>query len=165
MEHKPGAESSQKNKKQKETLLKTVDALGKLRASLKEAGFNPKEPDLKTAWEVFKKFNRLRFDCSDDSLLFEAGVYDVTGEEQFYLSMVRQFTIEVDGEYDYMEQIHLDLIYPADDRLGSLNETLWTYDFDDDIPAFIAAVEESPAFNIALEEYHALASDIYQDEI
>ena len=79
--------------------------------------------------------------------------------------MVRQFTIEVDGEYDYMEQIHLELIYPADGRLGGLKETLWTYDFNDDIPAFIAAVEESPAFNIPLEEYHALAADIYQDEI
>lgn len=165
MEHKKGAESPQKSKKQKENLIKTVDALGRYRASLKEAGFNPKEPELKTAWEVFKKLSCLRFDCSDDSLLFETGVYDFTGEEQFYLSMVRQFTIEVDGEYDYMEQIHLEFSYRTDEKLAGLKETFWTYDFDDDVSAFIAAVEESPAFKIPLKEYHALAVDIYQDEI
>ena len=31
--------------------------------------------------------------------------------------MVRQFTIEVDGEYDYIEQIHLDLLFTCRMRL------------------------------------------------
>lgn len=152
----------QKNKK---GLLKTSDGLPELQVILKEAGFNPKEPDLKTAWSAFKKFNELRFDCADDSLLFETGIYNFTGEELFYLSMVRQFTLEVDGEFDYMEQIHLELAYQPDERLEGLGERLWTYEFDDDASVFMEAVEKSQVFTILLEQYHPSASDIYQDEI
>ena len=54
--------------------LKTSDALGMFRAVLKESGFNPKEPDLKTGWEAFRRFAGLSFECADDSLLFEAGI-------------------------------------------------------------------------------------------
>ena len=145
--------------------LKTSDALGMFRAVLKESGFNPKEPDLKTGWEAFIRFAGLSFESADDSLLFEAGIYDLPDGDRFFLSMVRQFTIEVDGEYDYIEQIHLDLLYMPDETLNSLEETLWTYDFDDDVPAFLNAVENSPSFKISMEQYHPLSSDIYQDEI
>lgn len=152
-------------KKNKKEALKTSEGLAVFRKLLKEAGFQPKDPDLQTAWNVFKRFIKLSFDCADDSLLFETGVYDVTGEEMFYLSLVRQFTIEVDGEYDYMEQIHLDLLYKPDEILGNLEETIRTYEFDDEIPAFLEAVEQSPSFKILMEQYHPSAADIYQDEI
>ena len=39
--------------------------------------------------------------------------------DRFCLSLVRQFTIEVDGDYDYIEQIHLDLFYMPDETLNS----------------------------------------------
>ena len=94
--------------------LKTSDALGMFRAVLKESGFNPKEPDLKTGWEAFRRFA---------------------------------------------------VLYMPDETLNSLEETLWTYDFDDDVPAFMNAVENSPSFKISMEQYHPLSSDIYQDEI
>ena len=149
----------------KETLLKTSEGMARFRALLKENGFIPKEPNLKTGWDVFRKFAGLQFDCADDSLLFEAGVYEYTDETLFCLSMVRQFTIEVDGEYDYIEQIHLDLFYKPDGTLGGLKETLWTCDFDDDASAFFKAVEESASFKIPFERYQPMSCDIYQDEI
>lgn len=64
--------------------LKTSDALGMFRAVLKESGFNPKEPDLKTGWEAFRRFAGLSFECADDSLLFEAGIYDLPDGDRFF---------------------------------------------------------------------------------
>lgn len=153
------------NHKQKETLLKTSDGIKRFRALLKEAEFNPREPKLAGAWEAYKKFSEISFDCAIDNLLFEAGIYDCTEGDVFCLSLVRQFTLEVEDEYDYIEQIHLDLLYQPDETLRGLKETLLTYEFDDNVAAFLEAVEKSPAFQIPLKQYAPAAAEIYQDEI
>lgn len=161
-----GAEKKRVHGKVKKQLLGTEEGLPLFRKMLKEAGFDPKEPDLQTAWEVFQKFSGSRFDCSDDSLLFEAGIFDFTGEdEQFCLSFVRQFTIEVEEEYDYMQQLHIDLFYQPDESLERLEDTIWTYDFDDDFPSFFKAVEQSEAFKRLMAERRPSSCEIYQDEV
>lgn len=155
-------------KKQKtgaKSRFKTEEGMAIFRKNLKAAGFNPKEPGLPSAWEGFKRFSESQFDCPDDSLLFEAGMFDFTEEERFCLSFVRQFTVEVEEEYDYLEQLHLDLFYQPDERLKSLNETIWTYDFDDAFPPFFKAVEKNEVFQLLMSEYQPFSCEIYQDEV
>lgn len=146
--------------------LKTEEGLPLFRKMMKEEGFNPKEPKKQAAWEAFRRFSAVSFDCAGDSLVFEAGMFDYTDDEPLYcLSFIRQFTIEVEGEYDYIEQIHLDLFYRPDETLRNLEETIWTCDFDDEFPPFFEAVERSEAFSRLGPECQPSSCEIYQDEV
>ena len=145
---------------------KTESAEAFLRGMLKERGFLPKEPDVLVAWETFKAMCDVSFDCSEDELLFEAGIYDYSGKEMFCLSIVRQFTIiEEEGEYDYIEQLHMDFLYEPEEMLRDLSETIWTYDFDDDFGKFFDAVERCPAFGAVRNGASAVEFEMYFDEI
>lgn len=145
---------------------KTEGAEALLRGMLKEQSFLPKAPDVRVAWDTFKEMSGIGFDCSEDELLFEAGVYDYSGKEMFCLSIVRQFTIiEDDGEYDYIKQLHMDFLYEPEAALRELSETIWTYDFDDDYGQFFEAVEKCPVFCTVQEGYSAVEFELYFDEI
>ena len=144
---------------------KTEEAENIFRKMLKEAGFQYKEPNVKLAWGVFKEMCLVEFECAGDDLLFETGTYNFEGQEEFLLSFVRQFTIEVDGEYDYMEQLHLDFGYKPEAELGSLKKILWTYDFDGDFSKFFQAVEQSPAFLIPQEKFVPEECELFIDEV
>lgn len=145
--------------------LQTEEAEPVLRKLLKTNGFDPKKPSVKIGWETFKEMSKYLFDCSEDDLLFETGVYDFSDEELFYFSLIRQFTIDVDGEYDYMEQLHMEFTYRPEAELKALTETIWTYDFDDNFERFLEAVEQSEAFQIPQKKFEPVGFDLYYDEV
>lgn len=137
-----------------------------LRKMLKENGFQPKSPDVKIAWETFKAMCDVKFECEEDELLFETGVYDFSGKDMFFLSVVRQFTIiEEDGEYDYVEQLHMDFLYEPVPELAEFSETIWTYDFEDDFGGFFEAVEKSQVFCAVRESFIPVEFELYFDEV
>lgn len=144
--------------------MKTEKAEEFFKELLKKHGFDKKKPDLLTGWTVFKKMSAQPFDCAGDSLLFETGVYDFTGEALYYISLVRQFTIDVDGEYDYLEQLHLEFTYQPEECLKDQKTIIQTYDFDDDFQMFFEAVEKAEAFLLPQEMIPA-GVEIYMDEV
>lgn len=144
--------------------MKTEKAEEYFKELLKKNGFDEKKPNLLTGWEVFKRMSVQTFDCFEDSLLFESGVYDFTGEALYYVSLVRQFTIDVDGEYDYMEQLHLEFTYQQEERLLEQKTIIQTYDFDDDFQMFFEAVEKAEAFLIP-QGMTPVGVEIYMDEV
>lgn len=144
--------------------MKTEKAEEYFKELLKKSGFDEKKPNLLTGWEVFKRMSVQTFDCFEDSLLFESGVYDFTGEALYYVSLVRQFTIDVDGEYDYMEQLHLEFTYQQEERLLEQKTIIQTYDFDDDFQMFFEAVEKAEAFLIP-QGMTPVGVEIYMDEV
>ena len=144
--------------------MKVSQAETRLKTLLAKAGFEKRYPDPGLAWQVFKQFSREAADCADDGFLFQAGCYDFTGESLFYLDFVRQFTIEDEtGEYDHMEQLHIEFVCPPDPVLEKMQTSLWAYDFDD-LDAFFSAVESMQAFQLALM-YAGWKCEIYQEEI
>lgn len=146
--------------------IQTQDAEQVLKKLLKENGFSFKEPKLMTLFDVFKEMSRVVFDCSEDELLFEAGCFDYDGEERFCLSLVRQFTIiEDEGEFDYIEQLNIDILYDVNEKVKELSETIWSYEFEDDFEQFFGAVEKSAAFGLALEVLKPVEVDLYMDEV
>lgn len=152
-------------KKKKSSLLQTQEGETLLKKLLKENGFEPKKPDIRIAWHAFKQLGEYQFDCSEEGLLFEAGMIGEGEEKQFCLSMVRQFTIEVEEEYDYMEQLHMDFFYSPEAALEKMKQVVWTYEFDGDFQSFFEAVGRLPIFNILQESYAPLGFELYQEEI
>lgn len=151
--------------KEKNIKHETEEAEKMLRDLLKDAGFKEAVPNVKTAWEAFKKMCEYEFDCGGDDLLFEAGVYDFIGKELLYLAIVRQFTIEVEEEYDYMVELRMEFSYEPKGALRELEETISTYEFDDDFQRFFEAVEKSPAFLLPQENDTPVGFELILDEI
>lgn len=132
-------------------IVEVSEAEPQLRRMLSEAGFSFQKPDPLKAWEVFKAFVREPVDCSHDGVLFECGVYDWTGQgERFYFGFVRQFSIDVDGEYDHMEQLHCKFNCPPLADSNSLVTNLWLETFGDDYDRYFKAVESLPEFRQGL---------------
>lgn len=151
--------------KEKKKKYETEEAEKMFRGLLKDAGFIEAAPDVKTAWETFKKMCEYEFDCGGDELLFEAGVYDFIGKDLLYLAIVRQFTIEVEGEYDYMVELRMEFSYEPVGELRELEETIHTYEFDDDFEQFFVAVEKSPAFLLPQAKSTPVGFELILDEI
>lgn len=145
---------------------KTQDAEAILRKLLKEKGFSYKEPELSTAFLAFREMSRLAFNCAEDELLFEAGCYDYDGRKLFCVSLVRQFTvIEEEGEFDYIEQLNMDLLYEVTEQVKELSETVWSYEFENVFDKFFEEVEKKDGFRMALKEMKPAAVDLYMDEV
>lgn len=104
------------------------EAEQRLAAVLAELGFDPNNPDVDLAVRAFRRFAGMPVDTSDDALLFQTGVFAFTGEPEFHLDFTRQFVVEVDGEYDGMQQLHLTFFYPPSPELAAVRTTLWASD-------------------------------------
>ncbi len=110
--------------------MKVNEAEARLLEILSSSGFDFKKPDPGIAWKAFKKFVAEPVECEDDGILFQTGCYDFTGERLFYFEFVRQFSVaDEDGEYEYMEQLHLEFTCMPTPELMTLESTLWAYDF------------------------------------
>ena len=116
-----------------------------------------------TAWNVFKRFVQLAVNCTHDGILFQCGVYDFTGEDLFYFDFVRQFSIDADGDYDHMEQLHCEFTCPPDETLRALETNLWAEEFDS-LQDYFVAVESLREFQVALQ-YPSFSCTIYQEEV
>lgn len=144
--------------------MKTEQSEVLLKKRLKENGFDWKNPDLRTGWETFKQICSQKFDCADEGLMFETGVYDFTGEELYYLFLMREFTQEVEGEFDYMEQLHLEFSYPSDEQLQEQEERIHSSEFDEEFEKFFEAVEQSSIFR-NLQGKKPIGAEVYFDEV
>ena len=130
---------------------------------LNEHVFDFSYPNPLVAWKSLKEFARVSFNCSEDSFLFEVGCYSFTGEIQFHMSMVRQFIIDVDGEYDHMEQLHLLFTRDPDQSLEDIEAQVWSYDFDD-INSFFSTVENQHIFDL-LDKYDDWKFELYHEQV
>ncbi|MBP1920891.1 hypothetical protein [Youngiibacter multivorans] len=139
-------------------------ALDVLNEMLNESGFDFDNPNPKLAWDVFKEFSNIKVDVSDDALLFQCGEYDHTGETLFHFELVRQFSFEVDEEYDHMEQLRLTIYYKPNEELKGLDKTVWTYDYNSK-DEFFNELEKIDSIRIPLEKYVPFAAETDQEEI
>lgn len=57
----------------------------------------------------------------DDSLLFETGTFDFTGEKLFYFSLAKQIP---NNDEEYI-QIHIDILYESDSENIKFSNTFW----------------------------------------
>ena len=139
-------------------------AQSRLKDLLGKAGFDNGNPDPKLAWQVYKQFARERVSCADDDLLFQAGSYRFTGEDLFYFDFVRQFTIEdQDGNYDHMEQLHIEFTRQPDQLLKKIKIDLWADDIDHS-GSFFSTVESMSEFQLAIS-YPDWKCNIYQEQV
>ena len=105
------------------------------------------------AWQTFKEFSAMPvkgMSAEDDSdgLLFQTGVYDWHDGRGacFNFSLVRQYVFDdEDGEYDYMEQLEVFLLFKPLPELAALpREELWS--FDKPLDEYFATVEALAGF-------------------
>lgn len=139
-------------------------AVRELNTLLNRAGFKDDDPDINILWEVFKKFSEVKFNAADDALLFECGTYNFTGEDLFHWGLVRQFSFERRGEYDHMEQLHIEITFDPEEDLLAFQDTVWTYDFKS-LDEFFEAVEKLESFNYPWKKYKPRGVRIFQERV
>ena len=115
------------------------------------------ETSLSCIVDVFEEMCQIPLD--EDWLLFETGTYTLTGEPQFYFSLVRQFPHE-DEENDEYYQIHVDVLYPSTEKNKIYHEATWSMEIEGSIFEYI---RESDVFNeIKNDKYTSI--EIYMNE-
>lgn len=144
--------------------MEVSEAEARLREMLRDGGFDFANPLPQKAWEVLKRFVREPVNCSEDGVLFECGVYSFTGEPLFNFGFVRQFGIEVDGEYEHMEQLHCLFTCPPTTEAIDLKTNLWLEKYGKDYDAFFAAVEALPQFRKGLE-FSGWQCEVFHEEV
>ncbi len=126
--------------------MRTSQAEARLKKLLKKNGFDKNDPNPQIAWRVFKEFSGENVTCAEDGFLFQVGCYDFTGKPLFYLDFVRQFLMDdATGEYDHMEQLHIEFTRQTNHDLDRIKANLWAYDFES-LAAFFSTVEHMPEF-------------------
>lgn len=143
--------------------IRTADALAHLRGALAAAGFRADAPERDAAWRAFLAFATVQVDVADDALLFECGIYGFTGRDLVHWTLTRQFTHEVRGEYEGMEQLSLTLLYEPTEALREVETNLWSYDFAG-LDEWRDAVQALPAF-AAVAGQQPVGSEIEQSEV
>jgi hypothetical protein len=139
-------------------------ALAEFKSRLAQAGFDDAQPDAALAWRVFKEFALVAVECADDALLFQTGTYAFSGEPSFHLDFTRQFTIEEDGEYVCMEQLHCTLHYAPSAELSELTWNLWSSSCPS-LSDFCSQVEASAEFLTPTQHHKPLRAEIDQEEV
>lgn len=124
----------------------TSQAESLLRQRMRAEGLDERGLGLARALRLFRDVSGEPFDCAEDALLWETGTYRFGEDHFFFASLTRQFTLEEDGGYERMEQLHLTLRYPPETGLAVPETSLWSFDCGDAFDAFFAAVERDPAF-------------------
>lgn len=119
--------------------------------------------DIKKVWDTFKDFCKESVVGEEDrEVLFQCGVYDITGEELFHFDFVRQFTVYEDDEYSHMEQLHCEFLFKPTVELIKLEVSEWSMDYDE-IDDFFNHIESLQEFKIPFN-LKPIKSEIYQEE-
>jgi hypothetical protein len=126
-----------------------IEAESELKSMLSLAGFDLLKPNPTLAWSVFKAFAELPVEDVESGILWQIGCYSFTGEKLCHLGFVRQFSFYVDGEYDHMEQLNLELTCKPTKELLHIQRNRWSFDYPS-IAEYFADVENSPEFKTAL---------------
>ncbi|TJZ74246.1 hypothetical protein [Chitiniphilus eburneus] len=127
-----------------------LNAEQKLKDLLVAEGFDFTHPDPSLAWSVFKSFAIIPVEGVDDGFLWQLGCHDFTGEKLCYLDFVRQFSFYDEGEYDHMEQLHIEFTSKPTPALSPLERNQWAFDYPS-LAEFFQDVEGFPEFQIALK--------------
>jgi hypothetical protein len=135
--------------------MRASDAEQRLKEMLSAAGVDVGAPEPMVTWQVFKQFAALPVEdvASEDGdmCLFQWGTYD-WGDgrgERFEISFLRQFTIEDDGEYDHMEQLHCTFEFEPTESLRGLGSgEHW---IADDLADGLGRIEALPIFAVLRE--------------
>jgi hypothetical protein len=125
------------------------EAESELKAMLTLAGLDFQSPSPSVAWTVFKSFAERPVEGVESGILWQIGCYSFTGEKRCHLDFVRQFSFHVDGEYDHMEQLHLELTCMPTQELLAIERNHWAFDYPS-LAEYFADVESFPEFQIAL---------------
>ncbi len=127
----------------------TIEAESALKSMLSIAGFDFQKPNPALAWSVFKAFAELPVDDVESGILWQIGCYSFTGQKMCHLGLVRQFSFNVDGEYDHMEQLKLEFTCEPTNELLKLKRNRWSFDYPS-LEEYFADVESFPEFESAL---------------
>ena len=107
-------------------------------------------------WQIFKEFAHHPFECVDkryeldsDSVLFECGIYNFTGNNKFHFNFVRQFYVLSEGEFVFVDQLHCDFTCPPNEELKTLQARLWSSDCSS-MEEFFQRVESLREFQIGV---------------
>jgi len=144
-------------------------AEGVLHEMLRTHGVNPAAPrSAAEAWPVFKEFVSMPFDTASDGVLYQVGLSNFYGPEEFYLDFLRQFeVVDEDGEHDHFEQLHCEFRYPVTDEtrsFGSFNQWWFAGDEGEGWAEFVALVEARAEFQ-ALGPTAPKAASVSQEEV
>jgi hypothetical protein len=139
---------------------------------LRARGIDPIRPrSAGETWDVFKDFVAMPFataGADSDGVLYQTGIFDFYGHDEFYLEFLRQFEVAYnDGEHDHYEQLHCEFRFPVNDvtrAFGSFDHWWFAGDQGQPWADFVALVERRPEF-IALRWIAAQAVSIKQEEV
>jgi len=125
------------------------EAQDHLKSMLLSGGFRFESPNPTVGWAVFKKFVASPVEDVEDGILWQVGTFDFTGEKLCHLDFVRQFSFFENGEYDHMEQLHLEFTCSPAPSLSALERNEWAFDYPS-LDVYFAQVESFPEFQAAL---------------
>ena len=91
-----------------------------------------------------------------ESILFEAGTYNFTGENLFYFNLVKQYP---NDDEEYIQE-HTDILFAPDAENRDLKECVWNFDIEGDIFSYI---KNSKAYAYA-KQHSYLKVNTYEDE-
>ncbi len=108
--------------------------------------------------EIVNRFQKIcETPIDDDSILFETGVFDFSGnEEHFYFSLVWQFP---NGDDEY-RHIHVDVLYAPTKENRKFQESQWSDCMEENIFDYI---RKSPAYLYCLNNEY-INIEIFADE-
>lgn len=146
-------------------MISVDEALPVLETRLRQASFNPDEPDVKAAVNVFREFSSVPVEVNDDALLFECGVFeDHDGEQRFLWSLKRQFTHGEDGEDGPMEHLQLNFYFTVREGDGDRSMVEWSSDHAS-VEEFWEHLESLPEYRDGLTRGSPEAMEIFQEEV
>ena len=126
------------------------DAQAQLRSMLLDGGFRFEAPHPAIGWSVFRRFAAVPVEGVEDGVLWQVGCYDFTGQRLCHLDFVRQFSFSEGGEYDHMEQLHLEFTCLPTSALSSIERNEWAFDYPS-LDEYFNTVEAFPEFQTALK--------------
>jgi len=122
----------------------------------KKKTLEDKQPQL-TVEQIVNAFEKKNKELDEgESILFETGIYDFTGEKLFYFSLVKQYPNE---EEEYVQE-HTDILFEPDGENCELKECVWNFDIEENIFAYI---KKSKAYAYATQHSY-IKVDTYEDE-
>lgn len=99
----------------------------------------PQTLELGNAIDAFEEMAHIPLETESDDLLFEAGHYDFTGEEMFWLSLTRQFDTPDPDDSEYL-QLQLRILFKPEDVPMKYSITEWS---NGDQAAFFSMIRHS----------------------
>ena len=94
---------------------------------------------------VFEDMCKIPVDVQSDMLLCETGTYTFSSKENFYFSLVRQFSDNAEGDF---KQLQMNILYEPSEYTKDFKLAIWNTDVEED---FFDFIKNSVAY-IALQD-------------